>query len=198
MQLRRKEGSKYAGQVGGEWPTKFWKRVKSGSCLFTRMKKRILSRGEGGGDACRVIWNTLCERWIRSMDAEHYFSLSLSLSRLFARSLSLSNIRHDFFPFLDSPSWQTTRSRVLAHDNFILTCFLVWCVDTKVGLKVSTRRLCNWITVSLLKKKYSMKIILFKFHDTWNFLSYYFRNECKLYFYEWNFSKNVSLLYNYI
>lgn len=122
VQLRRKEGSKYAGQVGGEWPTKFWKRVKSGSCLFTRMKKRILSRG-GGGDACRVIWNTLCERWIRSMDAEHYFSLSLS--RLFARSLSLSNIRHDFFPFLDSPSWQTTRSRVLAHDNFILTCFLV-------------------------------------------------------------------------
>lgn len=28
----------------GEWPTKFWKRVKSGSCLFARMKKRILSR----------------------------------------------------------------------------------------------------------------------------------------------------------
>lgn len=48
VQLRRKEGSKYAGQVGGEWPTKFWKRVKSGSCLFTRMKKRILSRGEWG------------------------------------------------------------------------------------------------------------------------------------------------------
>lgn len=47
VQLRRKEGSKYAGQVGGEWPTKFWKRVKSGSCLFTRMKKRILSRGGG-------------------------------------------------------------------------------------------------------------------------------------------------------
>lgn len=86
VQLRRKEGSKYAGQVGGEWPTKFWKRVKSGSCLFTRMKKRILSRG-GRGDACRVIWNTLCERWIRSMDAEHYFSLSLSLACSLARSL---------------------------------------------------------------------------------------------------------------
>lgn len=117
------------------------------------------SRGEGGGRLSRNLEHTL-----RTLNTFYgcgtlFLSLSLSLACSLASSfsLSLSNIHHDFFPFLDSPSWQTTRSRVLAHDNFILTCFLVWCVDTKVGLKVSTRRLCNWIIVSLLKKKYSMK-----------------------------------------
>lgn len=45
VQLPRKEGSEYAGQVAAEWPTKFWERVKSGLCLSGRVKKRILSSG---------------------------------------------------------------------------------------------------------------------------------------------------------
>ena len=118
------------------------------------------SRGEGGR-LSRNLEHTL-RTWIRSMDAEHCFSLSLARS----------NIRHDFF--LDSPSWQTTRSRVLAHDNFILTRFLIWCVDTKVGLKVSTRRLCNRIIVSpfslitdhfcVLKKNHRISRHVISFH----------------------------------
>lgn len=89
VQLRRKEGSKYAGQVGGEWPTKFWKRVKSGSCLFTRMKKRILSRGEGGGG--RLSRNL--EHTLRTLDTFYgcgTLFLSLSLSLALVRSLALS------------------------------------------------------------------------------------------------------------
>lgn len=45
VQLLRKEGSGYAGQVAAEWPTKFCERVKSGLCLSGRVKKRILSTG---------------------------------------------------------------------------------------------------------------------------------------------------------
>ena len=45
-QLRREDGSEYAGQVAAEWqPTKFWEQVKSDSRFPGRVKKRILSSG---------------------------------------------------------------------------------------------------------------------------------------------------------
>lgn len=111
VQLRRKEGSKYAGQVGGEWPTKFWKRVKSGSCLFTRMKKRILSRGGGGGRLSRNLEHTL-----RTLNTFYgcgtlFLSLSLSLVRSLARFRSLFRI------FITTFFHSSTRQAGKRHDR---------------------------------------------------------------------------------